>query len=91
VNIRIGRISRLLSPGRGACRRCHTTWRFVKPHHTEYMDWRWCVPLCEKCWSELTPQQRLPYYYDMILEWMKDSDVDTETIVAIQNAVMEGR
>jgi hypothetical protein len=31
-----------------------------------------CFPLCEQCWQELTPGQRLPYYRALVDSWMSD-------------------
>jgi len=28
-----------------------------------------CFPLCEECWGELTPKERLPYYRELFNEW----------------------
>lgn len=67
--MRIGRISRLLSPGYGWCLRCGTTWKFVTPHNTQYTPHRGCFPLCEKCWAGLIPATRLPYYEQLWLSW----------------------
>jgi hypothetical protein len=67
---RIGKLSWPLADSRGACRRCTTAWRFVRPHFTPYDVTRrgtrlamW--PLCERCWDELQDgEQRYPYYAD---------------------------
>jgi hypothetical protein len=63
--LRIGRISHFLTPVYSACRRCHTTWFFVEGHNTMITDGRGCFPLCERCWGELTPADRLPFYRDL--------------------------
>lgn len=62
MNIRIGRISKLLSPGTSWCQRCHTTWAFVQPHTVRYNEIRGIFCLCTKCNSELAPADKLPYY-----------------------------
>jgi hypothetical protein len=28
-----------------------------------------CFPLCEECWSSMTPKQRLPYYERLWKDW----------------------
>ncbi len=78
-NLRLGAWSRLFAPGYGRCRACGTPWLFVYPHTTEYgrhtyyptqgIGWgpKGCFPLCEKCWTERTIIQRLPYYWDHFL------------------------
>lgn len=73
VNVRIGRISHLLTPGYSWCLRCKTSWPFVKYHATDYAkingNGHGCFPLCTKCWAELTPMQRLPFYRALIESW----------------------
>jgi hypothetical protein len=69
MNLRIGRIGKLFAPGYSWCQRCDTPWRFVHYHVTSYTDSSGCLPLCEKCWHDLTPEQRLPYYRQLIERW----------------------
>lgn len=49
-------------PGLSDCMRCRTSWAFVDGHTTEYGDGSGSSILCEECWAELTPQERLPFY-----------------------------
>lgn len=70
MNLRIGRTGQLFAPGYGWCLRCETPWLFVHYHLTPYgSHGRGCLPLCEKCWTELTPAQRVPFYRDLIMSW----------------------
>ena len=70
MNLRVGRIGKLLAPGWGWCLRCETPWRFVRYHVTDYGDrGHGCLPLCEKCWAEMTPQRRIPFYHCLIWDW----------------------
>ena len=74
INLRLGRlVSELLAPGYGKCGRCKTAWRFVEGHCTPYEHGRACFPLCEKCWSALTPLTRLPYYRTLLDSWKVDA------------------
>lgn len=41
----------------------------VEPHTTYYKDGSGCFPLCEGCWSSLTPEQRFPYYQALVQRW----------------------
>lgn len=51
---------------RGGCVRCYSKKTY---HITDYMEGRGCFPLCERCWSELTPEQRLPWYRKLWDVW----------------------
>lgn len=66
-------------------------WVGVKAHATNYSISRGCLPLCEGCWSSLTPETRLPYY-DALLELWESLDCvpDAETHTQIHQAVMNG-
>lgn len=57
------------SPGLGWCFRCGTGWRIVEPHVTPYDSGTSCFPLCEGCWSDLPPRERLPYYALLVRVW----------------------
>lgn len=96
MNLRIGRISArlaaLLAPG--CCLRCKTPWLFVKSHVTDYSISSGCFPLCEKCWSELTPDQRLPFYRELITRWFAHGSLDGESFAQtwhqVKTAVLNG-
>jgi hypothetical protein len=88
MNIRIGRISQWLTPTYGWCGACKTTWPFVSGHSTQY-DRLWGMfPLCEKCWSERTPVERLPYYRALFERWDDPTLVDWD---GIERAVLAGK
>ncbi len=56
--------------GYGGCHRCGGTWDYTQEHITHYGDeGRGCFPLCEACWSELTIEDRLPYYRGLWERW----------------------
>lgn len=86
-NIRIGRISQVLAPGYSSYHRCETNWYFVREHATSYDRSNSCFPLCEECWSGLTPEQRLPYYRQLWDEW---NDPEYASWASIETAVMRG-
>lgn len=69
LNLRLGRWSKALAWGYSWCGRCETPWRFVQGHSTSYTEGRACFPLCEKCWSDLTINERLPYYRELWEKW----------------------
>lgn len=46
----------------GGCQRCGISWKWVEGHTTKLPDGSGVFPLCELCWSSLTPQDRVPYY-----------------------------
>ena len=92
MNIRIGPISQKITPHLGTCLHCKTTWRFVKPHATPFNEHEGAFPLCEKCWRELTPEQRLPFYWLLLLKWnMEDgTELSEDERDALRAAVLNG-
>lgn len=87
LNIRIGRVSALLAPGYGHCQRCRTNWRFVRYHITDYGIAEGVFALCEKCWTKLTPQERVRYYERVVIRWQRYAEVWSD----IHSAVLAGR
>jgi hypothetical protein len=81
-------VLRLLAPGFGWCGRCGRPWKFTTYHSTAYRASRGCFPLCETCWSALTPVTRVPFYRRMWLDWSHTSEVEWS---AIRRAVLEGK
>jgi hypothetical protein len=93
--LRIGRISKWLSPpGYGGCLCCQTTWYWVEEHITRYSPNDGCLPLCRKCWEQLPPAERLPYYRKLWDSWWRDKrdEKDMEDVwVQLETAVMLGK
>jgi hypothetical protein len=94
----IGVIERLIFPTYGSCYRCGRTWNVTKYHTTRYTHGISCFPLCEACWRELTPTQRIPYYFTLFKKWLSYGTEThsngmswDETWDAILEAVMDGR
>lgn len=84
----------------GACGRCKRSWKWVEGHSTPFNDHEGCFPLCEGCWHELTPQQRLPYYRAMFDHNMQETrryqggkyvSEETAKWPQIQAAVLAGK
>lgn len=75
---------RAMSPGFSHCFRCLRPWSKVHGHQTPYRrPGCGCFPLCEGCWSMLTPAERLPYYKQLWCRWFDDgADVPWEVIRA---------
>ena len=66
-----GFFARLIFPMYSACGRCGMPWRVTK-HHSTKVTWRdGMLPLCESCWKDLTPQDRLPHYRKLYESWLK--------------------
>ena len=59
--------------GLGDCLRCHDTWDWKPSHVTNYSQTSGCFPLCEECWTELTPDERLPYYALLAGLWIDEA------------------
>ena len=88
------RLRRLLAafmPGMNCsrCGRCHLPWWITSYHITDFTSQRGCFPLCENCWRDLVPQQRLPYYRKLLDQW-EDAD-PTRTWEQMKRAVEEGK
>ena len=87
--------------GYGHCGRCKRKWKFVHGHVTDYQIGSGCFPLCENCWEELSPEQRVPYYIKLVELWMKyDDDIHygmtgrmtrEELLIHMESAVMDGK
>lgn len=83
----IAAIARLFAPGYSWCHRCGMPWKFTEGHTTWYTPGIGCFPLCEKCWRQLTPSERVPHYVALYDEWSEPKgDWDL-----IRTAVMEGK
>lgn len=82
-----GWIESLLHPDFGYCGRCGRSWSNVKGHMTYFADGHGCFPLCEPCWDGLTPQDRVPYYHQLVYEvWKQPERWD-----AVHAAVLKGK
>lgn len=66
--------------GFGGCYRCGGTWDVAEKHYTPYMPGRACFPLCETCWQELTPSERLPYYDALVDSWLTFAETNAEVL-----------
>ena len=56
----------------GSCYKCGASWKYVEGHITDYgSEGMGCFPLCESCWMQLTPQERLPYYRQLWVKWQQ--------------------
>ena len=85
---RVGPGSQYLTPHMSYCLHCGTTWVFVRGHSTPYSESSGCFPLCEECWGEMTPAQRLPYYHEMYEAW---NDPSYAHWADIERAVLAGK
>lgn len=92
---RSGIMTQHLAPGYSSCMRCRTAWKFVEGHSTKYDEHNGCFPLCELCWADLAPEQRLPFYFVLYCQWDWDAgqmghERPTEW-EAIEQAVLGGK
>jgi hypothetical protein len=62
------------STGYGDCSRCLLTWDVVDGHTIAYATGCGCFPICNECWDELTPVERVPFY----LAWLVQTDTNIE-------------
>lgn len=89
--------------GLAGCRRCGDSFEW-KPFHITIYEVRvdvtakgigggssnGCFPLCEDCWSELTPEQRVPYYEQLADVW-RQGGAEPSKCDAIVQAALDGR
>ena len=59
--------------GFGSCYHCHDTWNYSKEHATYYDNGFACFALCQRCWQQMTPNQRMPYYMLLISNWIRQA------------------
>jgi len=89
-----GRLERLIAPGYGYCFRCGRPWNRADEHATPYEEQRACFPLCEWCWSTLTPMERVPYYDALVNNWITQTPNEAVEYerkrTAIFRAVLDG-
>jgi hypothetical protein len=90
LNVRLGTWSQRLAPGYSWCAHCETPWLFVAHHDTDYRSDRGIFVLCEKCWAEFTPQQRLPYYRQRFDHWKQNGYADEQEWQDIEASVLAG-
>lgn len=66
--------------GYGTCQKCKLPWCYLDYHVTNYNQTRGCFPLCEYCWQSLTPEDRLPFYKDLLISWQRwEAILESET------------
>ena len=89
----IGDFTQLFNIHYSACGRCNRHWGICKRHSTDVVRGVWgCFPLCEDCWQELTPEERLPYYRAHYERGMEGSDpYEDGTWEDMKKAVLEGK
>lgn len=47
-----------------------------------------CLPLCERCWAELTPEARLPFYRALYDAWLDGMTPGLPAFETIKDAVL---
>ena len=92
--IREARQRNLDYPGYGGCYRCQRRWPICQSHATPFRNQdgekHGCFPLCQECWEELTPEQRLVYYQQLWAEWESWDKMPREEWHRIEEAVKQG-
>ncbi len=61
------------------CGRCGGTWNWKEPHSTWYGA-EGMFPLCEECYQELTPKERVPFYEALWSSWGKSEGAEWDLI-----------
>lgn len=96
-----GFFARLAYPLFSSCHRCGMPWSVTKHHSTMITGGSGMFPLCEKCWKDLTPQERLPHYRKLYHSWIRTAPLTLPdgtpyhgpnmTWEEIETAVLAGR
>jgi hypothetical protein len=68
----------------GRCARCNRNWRICEGHSTNWNKTDGMFPLCEDCWKDLKPEDRLPYYRSLWERWRDSKDMK----IALKNKVI---
>ncbi len=87
-----GLIARIFYPRYSTCGRCGRPWSICEDHTTIFekedgSPHRGCFPLCEDCWRELSPEERLPYYRELYDLWIRQGSKADWSM--IKKAVLE--
>ncbi len=92
ARISLGKKEQEQFPQKGTCYRCGCPWiDSHPPHTTPYSETRGCFPLCAECWSELSPEDRLPYYRELWIVWQQGPGGATNEVwESIKAAVLRG-
>lgn len=77
----------------GTCLCCGRHWSEVKHHVTHHSRKSGVFPLCEECWGRMSPEDRLPFYEALMIQW---EQIDGYTITPaereeIKAAVLAGK
>lgn len=70
----------------GSCERCRISWIFNTYHITDTGGGTGIFSLCEACWTDLQPNDRMPFYFRLYDRWEPESRTD-ERWYAIHDAV----
>ena len=66
-----GAMARIVSPGYGWCSCCGRPWTICKGKVVGQ-----AFPLCEECFSEMTPQERVPHFLALFQDWQMSSEIN---------------
>jgi len=94
---KIGLLSEKMFPNLASCGRCHMSYGVETSHSTPYTKGSGCFPLCEYCWNDTTPEERLPYYMNLVDSWVSHGDDNyngrswDQVRKLISTAVLEGK
>lgn len=77
------------------CVRCELPWNVTEGHTTKISPFESCFALCEKCWEDLSPEERLPFYKALFEKWQGDEisrkEAPPEKWQKIKTAVLAGK
>ena len=82
------KMSAVIDPESEVCFLCEIKLSCITSHTTWYKEGLGCECLCEWCWDELVPKERVPFYQQLWDTWTSPDPSDWELIKV---AVLEGK
>jgi len=67
--------------GYGGCNHCGGTWNWKRAYHSiSYTKTSGYSGLCDECWAELSPEERILYFKKWLKRWKIDEVVDWKLV-----------
>lgn len=84
-----GTVQRRNHPGQSTCMRCQLPWALCDSHSVKMSERKSCFAICEDCWQELAPEERLIYYEALFHEWAMMSSEAWDDWQAVKDNILK--